>query len=88
MIEYNVRFGDPEAQAIIPLLIPEVDLVDVLFACIEERLHEIKIPVSSISAYSVVIATEGYPQTKPLKGEVVEFKELPKGEHSLPTLLH
>jgi len=58
-LEFNARFGDPEAQ---PLLVRMVsDLVPVLEAVIEERLHEIQIQWRSEPAVCVVMASGGYP---------------------------
>lgn len=70
VLEFNCRFGDPEAQAILPLL--ESDLVELLLACANGSLagHE---PVwSSESAVTVVMASDGYPDSyetgKPITG--------------------
>lgn len=59
VIEYNCRFGDPEAQAVLPLL--EGDLLEVLLATQEERLHEVDVTFSGDSACTVVLASGGYP---------------------------
>lgn len=59
VLEYNVRFGDPEAQVILPLL--ETDLVDIMEAVIEGRLDEIEIKWKNKKALSVVMASGGYP---------------------------
>jgi len=59
VIEYNARFGDPEAQVVLPLL--ETDLVDICLAVLEERLDQIEIRWQDRSACCVVLASGGYP---------------------------
>lgn len=59
LIEYNVRFGDPECQVIIPRL--KSDLLDVLLATAEGRLSSITIDMSDSAALTVVMAAKGYP---------------------------
>jgi len=66
LIEYNVRFGDPECQVLMTRL--ESDLIDLLLAVAEERLGEAEPPRSSPdTALTVVMAARGYPGT-PVKG--------------------
>ena len=59
LIEYNVRFGDPECQVLMMRL--ETDLLDALEAVADERLSEISLRLSSEAALTVVMAAEGYP---------------------------
>ncbi|WP_291957853.1 phosphoribosylamine--glycine ligase [Mahella sp.] len=59
VLEYNARFGDPEAQAVLPLL--KSDLVDIMEAIIDERLDEIEIEWHDKAAACVVLASGGYP---------------------------
>jgi len=59
VLEFNCRFGDPEAQVILPLL--ENDLLDILLACIEGRLDEIEVRWSGAHTVCVVKASGGYP---------------------------
>lgn len=59
VIEYNARFGDPEAQVILPRL--KNDLVTVLEACIDGRLSEIDLAFHDQAAVCVVLASQGYP---------------------------
>ncbi|HTP06971.1 MAG TPA: phosphoribosylamine--glycine ligase [Anaerolineae bacterium] len=59
VLEFNCRFGDPETQAILPLL--ESDLLDIVEACVNGRLAEIDVQWRSGAAACVVIASEGYP---------------------------
>ena len=62
LLEYNCRFGDPETQAILPLL--ETPLEDVLLACAEQRLSEFPpLQWKVASSVCVVLASEGYPGT-------------------------
>lgn len=60
VIEYNARFGDPECQAILPLL--KSDLLDIFEAVIDERLADCDIRWSPNAACTVVAASGGYPQ--------------------------
>ncbi len=59
VLEFNCRFGDPETQAILPLL--KTDLIDIIFAVIEERLHEISLEWEPGYAVCVIMASGGYP---------------------------
>lgn len=59
VLEFNCRLGDPETQAILPLL--ESDLLEVMLACVEGRLAETEIRWSGASALAVVLASGGYP---------------------------
>jgi phosphoribosylamine--glycine ligase len=59
IIEYNARFGDPEAQVVLPMM--ETDLVDVIDAILEQRLSEIDIKWKEAAAVCIVLASGGYP---------------------------
>lgn len=59
VIEYNCRFGDPEAQAVLPLL--KTDLLQVLKATIQGRLAKVPVDFSSAHAACVMAASKGYP---------------------------
>ncbi len=59
VIEYNCRFGDPEAQAVLPLL--ESDLLEILLAVRDGRLAEAEVRFSPRASCCVVMASEGYP---------------------------
>jgi phosphoribosylamine--glycine ligase len=59
VIEYNSRFGDPEAQVILPRL--KTDLVDVFEAIYNEKLHEINFEWDERPAICVIAASGGYP---------------------------
>ena len=59
LIEYNVRFGDPECQPMMMRL--KSDALEMLLACAEGRLEEITLEWREETALSVVMASEGYP---------------------------
>ena len=59
VLEYNCRFGDPEAQVILPLL--KTDLIDAITASIEGRLHRVSVEWRQNSCVGVVVASGGYP---------------------------
>ena len=59
VLEFNVRFGDPETQAILPRL--ESDLLETLVAAADGRLEELSLTWSPNPAVCVVMASEGYP---------------------------
>ena len=68
VLEYNVRFGDPECQPLLMRL--ESDLLDVMGACIDGRLADVKLALRPESALGVVIAAEGYPGDYPKGMEI------------------
>jgi phosphoribosylamine---glycine ligase len=59
VLEFNCRFGDPETQAVLPLL--ESDLVEVMQACIAGRLDQIALRWRSGACATVIMAALGYP---------------------------
>ena len=61
VVEYNCRFGDPEVQAILPLL--ETSLLDIVDAVIDGKLNEIEIKWKDKCSCVVVMASGGYPQS-------------------------
>ncbi len=65
VLEFHVRFGDPECQPLMMRL--RGDLVDLCLAVIEERLHEVEIEWDERAAACVVLAARGYPEN-PEKG--------------------
>ncbi len=60
VIEYNCRFGDPETQAVLPLL--ESDLLEIILACRNGTLAETAVKFSGGASCCVVLASDGYPQ--------------------------
>ena len=59
VIEYNCRFGDPEAQAVLPLL--DGDLLEIMEAVEEERLDQVKVSFRPGASCCLVLASAGYP---------------------------
>lgn len=59
VLEYNVRFGDPETQSL--MLLMESDLAEVMVACAKGHLADVDVKVSNKSAATVVVAAGGYP---------------------------
>lgn len=59
VLEYNARFGDPEAQVVLPRM--ENDLVEVMEACIDGTLNQVGLKFTDNAAVCVVLASEGYP---------------------------
>ncbi len=59
VLEYNARFGDPEAQVVLPRL--ENDIIDVFNACIDGTLDQIDLKFSDEACVCVVLASDGYP---------------------------
>ena len=73
VLEYNARFGDPEAQVVLPRL--ENDIVDVIEACIDGTLDQIDLKFDNNRAtVCVILASDGYP-LKYEKGFVIEGLE-------------
>lgn len=84
VIEYNARFGDPEAQVVLPRL--KTDLVDICEAVIDEKLSELDIQWYDGAAACVVMASGGYP-VEYKKG--IEIKGLDdKGQVDGATVYH
>ncbi len=59
VLEYNARFGDPEAQVVLPRM--KTDIVEVMEACIEGHLDRMELEFEDNAAVCVVLASEGYP---------------------------
>ena len=59
VLEYNVRFGDPEAQVVLPRM--KNDILDVCEACIDGTLDQLKLEFEDNATVCVVLASDGYP---------------------------
>jgi phosphoribosylamine--glycine ligase len=73
LIEYNVRFGDPECEAIMPLV--EGDFAELLHAVGTDRLAEVETPqLAAKHAMTVIVAARGYPGTPASGGAIREIE--------------
>lgn len=59
VLEYNARFGDPEAQVVLPRM--KNDIIDVFEACVDGTLDKIDLEFEDNAAVCVVLASDGYP---------------------------
>ncbi|MDY2726072.1 MULTISPECIES: phosphoribosylamine--glycine ligase [Anaerostipes] len=60
VLEYNARFGDPEAQVVLPRM--KNDIIDVMEACIDGKLADVELEFEDNAAVCVVLASDGYPE--------------------------
>lgn len=82
LLEYNVRFGDPETQVVMKRL--DSDLLPILWACTEGRLPEVQLEWKDEVAVCVVMAAPGYPSAYP-KGLPIR---LPKSDDKDSVIFH
>ncbi len=68
VLEYNARFGDPEAQVVLPRM--KNDILDVMEACVEGTLDKVELEFEDNAAVCVVLASDGYPVAYE-KGKVI-----------------
>ncbi|CAG7853751.1 Bifunctional purine biosynthetic protein ADE1 Includes: RecName: Full=Phosphoribosylamine--glycine ligase; AltName: Full=Glycinamide ribonucleotide synthetase; Short=GARS; AltName: Full=Phosphoribosylglycinamide synthetase; Includes: RecName: Full=Phosphoribosylformylglycinamidine cyclo-ligase; AltName: Full=AIR synthase; Short=AIRS; AltName: Full=Phosphoribosyl-aminoimidazole synthetase [Serendipita indica DSM 11827] len=80
VLEYNVRFGDPETEALMLLLSEETDFAQVLLACAERRLDSVSVVTKPGVAVSVILASEGYPGSYPKGREITFPAQLPSND--------
>lgn len=59
VLEYNARFGDPEAQVVLPRM--KNDIMDVMEACVDGTLDQVDLQFEDNAAVCVVLASQGYP---------------------------
>lgn len=59
VLEYNARFGDPEAQVVLPRM--KNDIIEVMEACVEGTLDQVDLQFEDNAAVCVVLASDGYP---------------------------
>lgn len=68
VVEFNCRFGDPETQAVLPLL--DSDLAEIMYACTQGQLRADMVQWKAASACCVIMASAGYPASSH-KGDVI-----------------
>lgn len=77
VLEYNARFGDPEAQVVLPRL--KNDIIDVFNACIDETLDKIDLQFEDKACVCVILASDGYPLAYE-KGKIITGLDNFKGK--------
>lgn len=78
VLEYNARFGDPEAQVVLPRM--KNDIIEVMGACVDGTLDQVDLQFEDNAAVCVILASDGYPESyekgKPISGlEAFEGKD-------------
>ena len=81
LVEYNVRFGDPECQALMMRLGAQV--LDILLACAEGRLDEVQVNWADDHAMTVVMAANGYPGSYDKGTEIKGLADLPSDSKNM-----
>jgi phosphoribosylamine--glycine ligase len=76
VLEYNARWGDPEAQALLPLL--DADLLEIMEDCVAGHLRPEKVCWRAGAALGIVLAAAGYPGT-PRRGDPISLPEVEDG---------
>ena len=78
VLEYNARFGDPEAQVVLPRM--KNDIIDVFEACIDGTLSDIELEFEDNAAVCVVLASNGYPEHYDKGFEITGFESFKSKE--------
>lgn len=76
VVEFNCRFGDPETQVVLPLL--DGDLAEIMLACANGTLDQVKIVWHDRAAVCVVMASAGYPGSYPKGKEITGLDNVPE----------
>ncbi|KAK2764917.1 hypothetical protein FQN54_008614 [Arachnomyces sp. PD_36] len=76
VLEYNVRGGDPETEALLPLLSDDTDLATIMVACTEHWLDGVDIKIEPKFSATVIAVSEGYPGSYP-KGREITLDSAP-----------
>lgn len=79
LLEYNARFGDPEAQVVLPRM--KTDIIEIMEACIDGTLDKVDLQFEDNAAVCVVLASDGYP-VKYEKGLLIHGLEKFEGQDS------
>ncbi len=78
VLEYNARFGDPEAQVVLPRM--KNDMIEVIEACIDGTLDKLDLQFEDNAAVCVVLASEGYPVKYDKGLPIARLEEFKKDE--------
>jgi len=74
VLEFNVRFGDPEAQAVLPLI--ENDFLSLLYSSASGNLRQEKLKLKKQTCLTVVLASKGYPENPETEKEISGLEDL------------
>ena len=74
VLEYNVRFGDPETQTLLPLMSTDSDLAEIMVACTDGWLDGVPLHTIPGSSVTIVAAAGGYPDTYK-KGDTISIDQ-------------
>jgi phosphoribosylamine--glycine ligase len=85
VVEFNVRFGDPETQVTLPLI--SSDLGELLFSCANGKISEYDFTTFSYSSATVVLSSEGYPNTS-ITGRDIQGSEIKIEEGEISAFVH
>lgn len=78
VLEFNVRFGDPECEVLMPLI--ESDLSEILYKAASGKLNEIDVKIKDEFAVGVVVASKNYPYKSSPKAKI-SVANMPEGSH-------
>lgn len=78
VLEYNARFGDPETQSVLLLLDEDTDLAEIMMACTEQRLSEVRLTTMPGFSCNDVVVAGGYPGSYS-QGDPIELGTVPDG---------
>ncbi|MDE2188403.1 MAG: phosphoribosylamine--glycine ligase [Patescibacteria group bacterium] len=87
VLEFNARFGDPEAQAYMRLLSLETDLVEVLLACTQGRLDQVELHWRGKECLVVTLTADGYPDS-PRTGDLIVLDHIDQSDSDGPIVFH
>ncbi len=85
VVEFNVRFGDPETQVTLPLI--SSDLGELLFSCANGKISEYDFTTFSYSSATVVLSSEGYPNSS-ITGRDIQGSEIKIEEGEISAFVH
>ena len=85
VVEFNVRFGDPETQVTLPLI--SSDLGELLMSCANGKISECDYSISSYSSATIVLSSEGYPSNS-ITGRVINGTDIRIDEGEIRAFVH
>ena len=85
VVEFNVRFGDPETQVTLPLI--SSDLGELLMSCANGKISECDYSISSYSSATIVLSSEGYPSNS-ITGRVINGTDIRIEEGEISAFVH